>query len=340
MALTKGSTLWKNRYQVQKLLARGGFGFIYLALDQLNGRQVVIKELIPALISDTDVLRRFIREGRTLQRLNHPNIVRAETMFKERDHHYLIMEYLNGGVLSDWLEQGRQLALGETIMIALALCDAIDYLHQMGITHCDLQPGNILFDQQGHPKLIDLGIAHVPDELVHRPWRTERDLAIGTVFYMSPEQLEGVRDDPRIDIYALGTLLYHMLAGRHYLNFDLRNTAGARADNVALVRTSSPEPIPHVPGSVNTALLKALEKQPAQRYPTITAFRQALLQVTLPYLSPSTGDWIVAPFPQQGATQFAWKPQTDEWPRWVWPALIAANLGIMLLAALLLLTMT
>ncbi|MBN1937742.1 MAG: serine/threonine protein kinase [Anaerolineae bacterium] len=335
MALPKGTRLYKNRYQISRLLARGGFGFIYLAYDALTSRQVVLKELIPALISDADAVRRFIREGRTLQRLKHPNIVRAEAMFTENGHHYLVLEYLEGGVLTDWLKHGQGIGLNKAVTIALALCNAVGYLHEMGITHCDLQPGNVLFDGRGQPKLIDLGIAHVSDSLVHRAWQTERNLAIGTVFYMSPEQLDGVRNDPRVDLYALSALLYEMLSGQHYLDFDSRNTPGARADNVNRVRNDLPAPIKGVPGEVNRVILRALSKSPQDRQPNVKAFAHELTQVSLPYLSPADAIYL-ASLGAEHRAEIALQPQAEEWPRWVWIALALANLGIMLTVGILL----
>jgi serine/threonine-protein kinase len=340
MALPKGTKLKRDRYQIQKLLARGGFGFLYLAVDQLTGRQIVLKELIPTLVSDTEALRRFVREGRTLQRLDHPNIIKAEAMFREQGHHYLVLEYLSGGTLADELRRGQKFGLSDAVMIISALCDAVTHLHQKGITHCDLQPSNILFDDRGQPKLIDLGIAHVSDALVHRPWHTERDLAIGTVFYMAPEQLEGIRDDPRVDLYALGALLYQMLAGHHYLDFDQRNTPGARADNVALVRDSIPSSIPDMPDKINELLLKALAKQPADRHSTVDAFCQELVQASLPRLSPSNGAYVMSSFGPDNRARPMRRPTTEEWPRWVWMTLAFANIGMMLLIAFLLVTIT
>lgn len=338
MALSKGTQLHKNRYSISRLLARGGFGFIYLAQDTRTARQVVLKELIPELISDAEAVRRFIREGRTLQRLKHPNIVRAEAMFKENGHHYLVLEYLEGGVLADWLKRGQGISLHQAITIALALCSAVGYLHEMGIVHCDLQPGNVLFDGRGQPKLIDLGIAHVADTLVHRTWQTERNLAIGTIFYMSPEQLDGVRNDPRVDLYALGAMLYEMLSGHYYVDFDLRSTPGARADNINRVRGTQPEPIKGVPAEVNRVILRALSKLPQDRYPTVKAFAHELTQVSLPYLSPADAIYL-ASLGAEYRAEIALRPQREELPRWVWIALVLANLGIMLTLAILLFTL-
>jgi len=337
MALPKGTLLKQSRYQIQRMLARGGYGFIYLASDQLTGRQVVLKELIPALVTDADALRRFIREGRTLQRLSHAHIVRTEAMFKENSNHYIVQEYVAGGTLADQMTQGRVWSLSETLDVAQALINALSYLHQMGITHCDLQPSNILLDADGTPKLTDLGIAHISDLFVHRAWRTENDLAIGTVLYMSPEQLEGVRDDARVDLYALGALLYQMLAGRHYLDFDQRNTPLARADNVNRVRHETPKPISDIPFEVNRVLLKALAKNPADRYATVEIFFQELVRAALPYLPAGDGKHLFSAFDLEYATGFASSTAQPEWPRWIWTVLALMNISVMLLVAFLIL---
>jgi len=336
MALVKGVRLCRGRYQISRLLARGGFGFIYLAHDTLTDQQVILKEMIPALVSDVEIVRRFIREGRTLQRLKHPNIVRAGAMFRENSNYYLVLEYLEGGSLADWLRRGQGISLNQAITIILALCHAVGYLHEMGIVHCDLQPGNVLFDKFGQPRLIDLGIAHISDSLVHRTWQTEDNLAIGTVFYMSPEQLRGIRNDPRIDLYTLGVLLYEMLAGRHYLNFDLRNTPAARADNINKVLTDLPMPIKGVPDEVNRVILRALSKLPPDRHPNVRTFAHELTQVSLPYLSPADAIYL-ASLGAEPRAQVIFKPQGDELPRWAWIALALANAGIMTTVAVLLL---
>jgi serine/threonine protein kinase len=336
MALQRGTLLQNGRYQIQRLLARGGFGFIYLTLDRRSGRHVVLKELIPMLVSDPQVQRRFTREGRAMQRLQHPNIARVEAMFRDGGNHYMVIEYLSGGSLADRLDREGKLSLSQATAIAVALCDALSYLHQLGITHCDLNPSNVLFDAQGHPKLIDLGIAHVSEMLVHRSWRTERDFSMGTVVYMAPEQLSGVRDDPRIDQYALGAIFYQMVSGRHYLSFDMTGTPDAQADNIKCVRNEMPEPIPGLSEEINQVILCALAKARQDRYPDIAAFRQALSKALVPYLPSAQGIRLVAPFQPVG-TQANVYAEVDEWPRWVWGMLCAVNLAVMLLFAWLLL---
>jgi serine/threonine protein kinase len=336
MALPNGTLLKKGRYQVQKLLARGGFGFIYLTLDRLTEKSVVLKELIPVLVNDVDVLRRFVREGRTMQRLSHPNIARVEAMFKDYDNHYMVIEYMSGGSLSDRIERGRKLTLRQAAMVTVALCDALIYLHQMGITHCDLNPNNVLFDSEGRPKLVDLGIAHVSDTLVHRAWHTEQDFTMGTIFYMAPEQLDGVRDDPRVDLYALGVMFYEMLAGRHYLDFNLTGTPSVQAENIDRVRHQLPSPIPEIPSEINGIIQRVLAKRPDDRYPDVISFRQELAQALFPYLSVSEGIRLVAPFRSPDQSPSLTSDMTD-WPPWVWAVLCAINVVVMIIFALLLL---
>jgi serine/threonine protein kinase len=335
MALLKGTLLKQGRYQIQKLLARGGFGFIYLALDRRSGRQVVLKELLPMLTSDAEVQRRFVREGRTMQRLQHPNIARVEATFKEQDNHYMVVEYLSGGSLADRLDRDHKLSLSQATAITVSLCDALTFLHQRGITHCDLNPSNVLFDAHGRPRLADLGIAHVSDTFVHRSWQTERDFAMGTIVYMAPEQLEGARDDPRLDLYALAAMFYQMVSGHHYLSFDMTGVPIAQADNINRVKSDAPNPCPDLPQGANQVVLRALAKDPSDRYPSVAAFRQALTQALISFLPSEQGIRLVAPF-QPIEESSAVVTENGDWPRWVWPMLCAINATIMLLTAWLL----
>ena len=260
MALPEGASLRKDRYRIQKLLAYGGFGFTYLAYDRMAERQVVIKELIPALTEHKQAARRFVREGRTMQRLRHPNMVRTEVTFRDGGNHYIVLEYVAGLALSDWTDRGKKMGLERAATLILTLCDVVSYLHQRGVIHNDLTPSNVFLDAEGQPKLGDLGIAHVSDALVHRSWRTESDFVQGTVFYMAPEQLDGLRADPRVDLYALAAIFYQLLAGRHYLDFNLRHTPGAQAENIRRVQNERPRPIPDVPPEVMNVIRRGLHK--------------------------------------------------------------------------------
>jgi serine/threonine protein kinase len=334
MALPEGTLLHKERYQIRKLLAQGGFGFVYLAFDNLAQRKVVLKELNPALLSDVEMLRRFVREGRTMQRLRHPNLVRTGSMFKDEGNSYLVLEYLSGGALSDRTDRGHRLSLTRVAEILAALSDVLSYLHGMGIVHCDLNPSNILLDGDENPKLIDLGVAYIPDSLVHRHWHTQRDVGMGTVFYMAPEQLDGVRDDPRIDVYALGAIAYQLLSGSHYLNFDLSNTPGAYAYNVDLIRTKIPTPLSNVPLEVAHVIMRALAKNPDARYRDATVFRQEFVQALSHHVTLEEKRSLAGLFRQRGRRVRG--SEMPDWPRWVWRALVAVNVIVMAVIALLL----
>jgi len=340
MALSEGTTLQAERYQIVKLLSYGGYGFTYLAQDRLADRQVVLKELIPALAGHADAVRRFVREARTMQRLCHPNIARTESTFRDRGNYYMVVEYVPGASLSDWADRGQKMSLSQAGPILLALCDAVHYLHQRGIIHCDLNASNVLLDASGQPKLVDLGIAHVADDFVHRAWQTQNAYAVGTILCVAPEQLTGTRADPRVDIYALGTLFYQMLAGRPYLDFEVRQTPSAQANNIYRVQNEAPQPIPGVPSAVMEVLLIALAKDPDDRYQDVADMRRALVQALVAHVPSRKGVQFLTPTlsSQVGMASAAPKvePASGEWPGWVWGVLVAANVVVMLLVGLLL----
>jgi serine/threonine protein kinase len=159
---------------------------------------------------------------------------------------------------------------------------------------------------------------------------------MGTVFYMAPEQLDGVRDDPRVDMYALAAMLYEMMSGRPYLDFDLASTPSVQAENIRRVHQEAPAPIPEVPPKVSEVILHALEKHPDDRYPDVATLRQQLIRALHPHLPPDKGMSLVAPF--RSATES--RPgalDNADWPRWIWVALLAMNLIVMIAFAALLL---
>jgi serine/threonine protein kinase len=326
-----GGTLAKGRYQVKRLLHRGGFGFIYLAKDNVRGQDVAIKELIPALADDPATLKRFIREARATSRLEHPNIVRTLNIFPDRGNYYIVMEYLPGGTLEELMRQRKKLSLDEAIVIATDLCAALSEAHSQGVYHCDLKPSNVLFDRHGVAKLGDFGIAHVSNRLVSRSWHTTREFSSGTLPYMAPEQLDGVRNDLRVDVYALGTLLYQMLSGQPYLEFNQRNTPGAQADNVRLIRHQCPEPLPDLPDEVNQVLMRALAKQPAQRYASAMDLRSALMQACLPYLTSVRAVMALSPLSSTNSRPVSMKGYPVSPPDWMWVAAAAMGASLLLL---------
>ncbi len=282
MALKPGDTLLNGQYRIIQQLGRGGFGFVYLAHDMLLGEQVAIKELIPALVGDESILKRFLTEAKATMRLTHERIVRTYNVFHEGGSYYIAMEYMAGGSLGDRLRQHGPLPVEEAIRIIAQVCEGLEYAHRRGVVHCDLKPVNILFTADGEAKVADFGIAHISDQLVERTWHTMAGFVAGTLAYMSPEQVNGVRDDPRIDVYALGAILYRLLTGRPYLQFDNRDTPAAQAENVMRIRTQRTVPPskynPRVPPWLDQVVLKALAKDADDRFASAAQLRAALLQ--------------------------------------------------------------
>lgn len=280
MTLNPGDTLLNGQYRILHPLGRGGFGYVYSAQQQLTGETVAIKELISGLVDDAGVVQRFIQEARASQRLTHPNIVRTHSIFEDGEDYYLVMEYMPGGSLAERLERGR-LPVGEALRIMNELCAALGYAHRLGVVHCDLKPANVLFDTQGAAHLADFGIAHISEQLMTRQVYTATGMTMGTMRYMSPEQLEGVRDDPRLDVYALGALLYEMLAGHPYLDFEAETTPAAQVRNMQRIQTEPPRPLravsPAVPVWLSSVVERALSKAPQDRYASASELAQALV---------------------------------------------------------------
>jgi serine/threonine protein kinase len=149
MALNPGSTLFNGQYQIVRQLGRGGFGFVYLAHDTLLGEEVAIKELIPALVGDEIVLRRFLAEGKATMRLAHNRIVRTYNVFSEGGNYYIIMEYMPKDSLEARLQVHGSLPPDEALRIAAQVCEGLACAHEEGVVHCDLKPANILFAAHG-----------------------------------------------------------------------------------------------------------------------------------------------------------------------------------------------
>ncbi|MGD2148411.1 MAG: protein kinase [Anaerolineae bacterium] len=272
-------TILDNKYRIEAVIGRGGFGHVYRARERLTGEVVAIKELLPSLFYDGEIAQRFIQEARATLRLTHSHIARSFGVFHDQNTYYLAMEFLPGGSLADRLKRGS-LPVPEVLRIARDLCQALAYAHQEGVIHCDIKPGNVLFDERGRAHLADFGIAHVSTDLMTRRLFTATGVTMGTVRHMAPEQLEGVRDDPRLDVYAVGTVLYEMIAGRPYLDFEEETTPAAQMRNMQRIQTALPRPLralcPTVPGHVVGAVERALQKAPTDRFSTIDGLAQAL----------------------------------------------------------------
>jgi serine/threonine-protein kinase len=242
---------------------------VYRGYDQLLDRDVAIKVLGMMAANATGTREEFLREARASAALTHPNIVSVYDAGVHSGERYIVMEFVPGGSLAELIETSAPLSPRRTIDIGVQIADALDFGHQHGVIHCDVKPQNVLLDERGRPKLVDFGIART---IAATGALTET--ITGTAGYIAPEQLLGEKVDGRADIYALGCVLYEMLSGD--LPFDSTNLAALATQR--LVRP--PVPVrsrnPSVPLPLAETVMRAIERDPAHRYPTAAALSRAL----------------------------------------------------------------
>jgi tetratricopeptide (TPR) repeat protein len=209
----------RHRFVVQKMLAVGGQGELYLGHDRLTEERVVVKQLKAELLAqDPQLVQRLVQEGEILRRLNHPNVVQMLAAYEIDGVHHIVMEYVPGGTLRDLLNQTPQLSLSQTLAIGLELADALSRAHHLNVIHRDIKPDNVLLAADGTPRLTDFGVARLMEKGgagLTQAGLTQAGALIGSLAYMSPEALRGEAPDARSDIWSFGALLFEMLAGFH-----------------------------------------------------------------------------------------------------------------------------
>ena len=264
-------------YVFEEKIGAGGMGEVWRALHTVLQRRVAIKAMAPQLASDPELEQRFIQEARAQAALDHPRILHVTDFFSEGGVYYLVMRLIHGVSLEAHLARsGEPLALAEVVKIAHDVLEGLDYAHRHGIIHRDVKPSNILLDASGHACVHDFGIAL----LVGQDRRTRTGASLGTPHYMSPEQIQRPRKiDHRADVYSAGCVIYEMLAGRPPFDFSDED-----ADTSFLVQQAHvnqvPEPVrkwnPAVPLGIDAVILRALEKDPGQRWNGCGEFLRAL----------------------------------------------------------------
>jgi serine/threonine protein kinase len=251
-----------DHYEIVEHLGRGAFSEVYKARDERNGRVVVLKCPDPALLGDQATFERFRREIAIGRMLEHPNIQQALDGGETRSVPYLVLEYVAGERFRDYLEQHGRLTPGAAVGFARQIAGALEYAHQRRIYHRDLKPENVLITTDGQLKIIDFGIAYL--EGARRLTWKWLSTTVGTPDYMSPEQVQGGRGDARSDLYALGIMLYEMLAGRTPFRGD---NAFAVMDQHLNARPAPPSRYASgVPSGLDGIVLKAIRKDPLERY--------------------------------------------------------------------------
>ncbi len=257
--LEAGRTL-NGRYKIQSLIGTGGMAAVYLAKDLILDRLVAIKVLRLDFRQNNDAMRRFRREALSATQLTHPNIVGVYDVGQSQEMNYIVMEYVEGTDLKDYVRQKGALHPIEAVRIMMQIVSAIAAAHQNRIIHRDIKPQNILIDKEGNVKITDFGIAVALSDTS----LTQTNTLLGSVHYLSPEQARGGMATIQTDIYALGIVLYELLTGK--VPFD-----GESAVSIALKHFQEPlptivNPIAMVPQSLENIVLKATAKDPMHRY--------------------------------------------------------------------------
>ena len=265
-----------EEFTVGALLGEGGFAAVFRVRERRQHRDVAVKVVDLGLTPSPSLAVRFVREARTVARLEHPHIV---PIYKvggyQNEVLYIVMRCVDGASLRQLLQKKQRLSVRKAATIARQVADALGYAHHYGVVHRDVKPDNILLDRGGHVLVTDFGIAKAAQEATVSQLTTE-GMVVGTPQYMSPEQATGDKLDARSDIYSLGILLYQMLAGEP--PFD-----GESAQSILMKQaTADPPPIHDhrgdVPAPLTAALERMLAKDPAERYQTAEEASRALVE--------------------------------------------------------------
>ena len=269
-ARTADGPLLAGRYRVIQRLGSGGMAAVYLANDERLGRDVAVKRLHTTERDDVDA-RRFQREAKLGASLSHPNLVSIFDTEEDDESVLLVMEYVDGETLGDRLARGG-LEPRRAVAIVRAVANALDHAHSAGIVHRDIKPGNVLLGRDGSVKLADLGIA----KAVERTDITDTGTVLGTPTYMAPEQLQGEKLGPAVDIYALAAMAFEMLTGR-------KARRGGTAVEIAHRVVNEPPPDPRdvnpaIPAPAADAICAGMAKDPAERPRSAVEFADRLEQ--------------------------------------------------------------
>ena len=252
--------LVNSRYRIQSVIGMGGMAIVYRAVDVQTGATVAIKVLKQEFLADEQFRMRFENESRAVSILNHKNIVKVFDVALNDDLYYIVMEYLNGITLKQYINQQGHLGWRETLYFLSQILDALQHAHSKGIVHRDIKPQNIMLLSDGSIKVTDFGIARFSSTNTN----TMTDKAIGSVHYISPEQVSADRIDQRSDIYSVGVTLYEMLTGE--LPFDADNPVSVALMQLQLDPPSPRTKNPEIPEGLEQIILKCMAKNPDNRY--------------------------------------------------------------------------
>ena len=251
-----------GRYEIHELIGQGGMAYVYRAYDRIENRWVAIKILREELSDNSDFLRRFRNESKAIAVLSHPNIVKVyDVSFGDRIQ-YIVMEYVDGITLKQYIEQQGEIKWREALYFTVQILQALQHAHERGIIHRDIKPQNIMLLEDGSIKVMDFGIAR----FTQAETQTMTDKAIGSVHYIAPEQARGGHINDKADIYSVGVMLYEMLTGQ--LPFVADNAVSVAIMQMQAEPTPPTRINPSIPKGLEEITMHAMEKNPAQRFPS------------------------------------------------------------------------
>ncbi|MBI5782736.1 MAG: serine/threonine protein kinase [Gammaproteobacteria bacterium] len=294
-----------GRYLTLSRIGVGGMGIVYRAHDTELNRTVALKVLPPKLSKYHEYLKRFHTEAQAQARLNSPHVV---TLYELMDHpvgQVLVLEYVEGETLENRLRHYGPLSVPEAVRVFEQAMRGVEHIHRMGVVHRDLKPSNIFITRDGEIKLMDFGIARLMDN--HDP--SQNGAMVGTLLYISPEQINGRETDCRSDIYTLGISLFEAVTGR--LPFERRTDYALMHAHVQENPPSPKEFQRRLPPELESVILKAMAKDPNRRFQTMTEFRTALLGLGLVERRQSTADSIISGMRRK-------RRSTENSPRRIW----------------------
>src|SRR5579872_627430 len=261
-----------GRYEILQEIGRGAMGVVFKGRDTLIGRAVAVKTITAGVAESADLLERFYREARAAGGLQHPNIVTIYEMAESEGAPFIAMEYLEGESLEKLIARKPALPLATRIDYVVQACRALDYAHRRGVIHRDVKPANIVITTDGVVKVVDFGIARIADAS-----KTQTGMLLGTLAYMSPEQLRGQHADARCDIWALGVVLYELITYRR--PFTGENHAALLLNILQKEPPSIRQLLTDCPIQLQAVVSRALRKDDKERYPTMEALLNDLLNV-------------------------------------------------------------
>jgi serine/threonine-protein kinase len=268
-----------GRYEIRGVLGKGAMGLVYDGFDPKLNRRVAIKTILTRNLDESTARHysmRFKREVRAVARLNHPNIVQVYDFGTEGDIAYIVMEYIKGRELKDYFDAKEWFDLNGIFRLMTELLGALEFAHEAGVIHRDVKPANVMVDAGGHAKLTDFGVARVTEADADQAEATRAGAMIGTLSYMSPEQIQGQAIDRRTDIFSAGIVFYQFLTGQK----PFQGTQWELAKKIIQDDPAWPSTLVQIPPDIDRVVARALAKAAEHRYQNARAFAAALKRIS------------------------------------------------------------